>query len=405
MGKIVFIMDVEEGHILPTFTLAQSLKDRGHEVLYLSIADNEVFVRKQGFDFYPIFLDKYPKGYREAYKRRNANIPGTATSNDTHIWEIAEGAYDELIASLKADLFIVSTFLRIDMLALYYRYGISPVVFTPYLRDAGVTTAIDCMDEFMKAPGEESMKFIEFLLSSGAVFSTLKDLVQPFDTFCELVACPRELETATDHIPPNIHHIGPSVRTESGQGDHLPLDKIKGNRKLIYASMGSQAISYKYVCRSFFQKMIDVMKDVELSDYHLVLSVGPEFDEMTFSLVPENVTVVRWISQIEVLKYAVLAITHGGMGTIKECIYYGVPMIVLPLSRDQPSNAVRVQHHRLGLSAPIHGLTGSLLYSLIMDVLNSVEIGENIHKMKTIFQYKQASCPGADIVEHLLMKA
>lgn len=257
----------------------------------------------------------------------------------------------------------------------------------------------------MKAPGEESMKFIEFLLSAGAVFSTLKDLVKPFDTFCELVACPLELETGTDHIPPNVHHIGPSVRTENGIDNHPDLNRIKGHRKLIYASMGSQAISYKYACRSFFQKMIDVMKDEELRDYHLLLSVGPAFDEMTLMQLPENITIVRWASQVEALKHSVLAITHGGMGTIKECIYYGVPMIVLPLSRDQPSNAMRVQHHQLGVTAPIHNLTGSLLYTMIMKVLNSEEINAGIYKMKTIFRQKQASCTGADIVERLLVNA
>lgn len=42
-------------------------------------------------------------------------------------------------------------------------------------------------------------------------------------------------------------------------------------------------------------------------------------------------------------------ITHGGHGTVTRALVAGVPTMVVPISRDQPDNAVRVVHHGVGV--------------------------------------------------------
>ena len=57
------------------------------------------------------------------------------------------------------------------------------------------------------------------------------------------------------------------------------------------------------------------------------------------------------VPQLLVLDNADLHITHGGLGSIKESIYYEVPMLVYPLDLvyDQNGNGLKVEHHGLGL--------------------------------------------------------
>ncbi|MCR3748413.1 glycosyltransferase [Lentzea californiensis] len=55
--------------------------------------------------------------------------------------------------------------------------------------------------------------------------------------------------------------------------------------------------------------------------------------------VPPNVTVHPWLPQAEVLRYADVAVHHGGSGTMLGALAAGVPQVVLPQGADQFGNA------------------------------------------------------------------
>jgi UDP:flavonoid glycosyltransferase YjiC (YdhE family) len=42
-------------------------------------------------------------------------------------------------------------------------------------------------------------------------------------------------------------------------------------------------------------------------------------------------------------------ITHGGHGTVLKALIAGVPLVLVPLGRDQPDNAARVIHAGAGI--------------------------------------------------------
>ena len=62
MATIVFMPFHWASDLNPTFALARKLRNRGHRVHYLCIADTEPRIRSQGFDFTPIFSRAFPKG-------------------------------------------------------------------------------------------------------------------------------------------------------------------------------------------------------------------------------------------------------------------------------------------------------------------------------------------------------
>ncbi|WP_345271505.1 glycosyltransferase [Nibrella viscosa] len=71
---------------------------------------------------------------------------------------------------------------------------------------------------------------------------------------------------------------------------------------------------------------------------------------------PDHVHFFSRVPQLQVLQQANVFITHGGLGSVKESIYYEVPMLVYPLDPhyDQPGNALKVEHHGLGLRGVFH---------------------------------------------------
>ena len=73
--------------------------------------------------------------------------------------------------------------------------------------------------------------------------------------------------------------------------------------------------------------------------------------------VPDNVTVVDWVSYSQVLPQASLIVTNGGHGTVVRALSEGVPLVVCPAGGDMGENGARVAWAGAGLMLP-WGLLG-----------------------------------------------
>jgi len=407
MAKIVFLMDIEEGHLLPSFALAHSLKRRGHEICYLSVIDNEELVKAQGFTFKPIFEKWYPRDFRRKMKRlplaeNGKNIRPFDDLKYRRLEQIADGSYDACFGDMQADMVIISVFLRVDIFLLYYKFNIRPVILTPFLREPGKTLAAECMESFLSIPPSDLGLLIEHLMNLNKTFTSMTQIIDPVNTLHELILCPLQFEIEGADQNPKKRYIGPSIRKKEGVANIRSLYGIPGNKGIIYASIGSQGVRYREHGEHFFRKMINAMKSPEMQHLHMVLSIGPEYDKDLLALLPPNITALSWVAQIDVLEVAVVAVIHGGLGTVKECIYYGVPMLVFPIANDQPMNAQRVSHHKLGISGDITTISEKELLAHILDLSHNVEIRQSVEKIRDIFREQDKSELGAKVVETIL---
>jgi UDP:flavonoid glycosyltransferase YjiC (YdhE family) len=64
---------------------------------------------------------------------------------------------------------------------------------------------------------------------------------------------------------------------------------------------------------------------------------------------PANVHVARFVPHAQVLPGAAAVVTHAGLGTVHAALAHGLPLVCLPIGRDQPDNAARVEWHGAGL--------------------------------------------------------
>jgi UDP:flavonoid glycosyltransferase YjiC (YdhE family) len=55
------------------------------------------------------------------------------------------------------------------------------------------------------------------------------------------------------------------------------------------------------------------------------------------------------VRHADVLPHCSAVITHGGHGTVMKALIAGVPLVLVPLGRDQPDNAGRVVHVGAGI--------------------------------------------------------
>ena len=181
------------------------------------------------------------------------------------------------------------------------------------------------------------------------------------------------------------------------------LDFLPKGKGLIFLSMGSQIKMYSKKAKQVFETAASMMRLQEFSNFHMFVSLGgTSLNTLQSNIANKNISVFPWIPQKEVLKTASLAIVHGGMGTIKECIFYGVPMLITPLGRDQLDNAQRIAHHKLGSFSKPTELGTHLFSKKALEIISSPEITTEIKTMSNLFRKENESRKGVEFIKEFM---
>jgi len=115
---------------------------------------------------------------------------------------------------------------------------------------------------------------------------------------------------------------------------------------------------------ALFQRVITAVGQLSVQG---LVTVGPAIDVSAFTL-PSNVAIHTWLPHAAVLPHVALAITHGGHGSVISALAFGVPLLCLPLGRDQHFIAERVQATGAGLLVPQDAASDAIA-SAIADLL------------------------------------
>jgi MGT family glycosyltransferase len=75
---------------------------------------------------------------------------------------------------------------------------------------------------------------------------------------------------------------------------------------------------------------------------------------------PPNVTIADYVEHSSVLDTTDLMVTHAGLGSIAGAMSFGVPVVCMPVDRDQPLNAQRVVDLGTGITLPPTAAPGEI---------------------------------------------
>ena len=109
---------------------------------------------------------------------------------------------------------------------------------------------------------------------------------------------------------------------------------------------------------------------------------------------PKNVMIQSWFPQVSVFKHknTKAFITHGGLMGVHEAIYFGIPMVGIPLFGDQPTNLKNVANKKLGVNiGSVQNVTEETLASAINLVLHDDTYGGSMRKVSSIFKDRPMS--------------
>ncbi len=144
-------------------------------------------------------------------------------------------------------------------------------------------------------------------------------------------------------VAPTTHYLRPTPADRSGPEGLPPWLAALPNQPVVYVGLGTV-----FNDPAVFRAVIAGLRDEALT---LVVTVGRDQDPAAYGPQPPNVHIARYIPLSLLLPRCTLAVTHGGSGTVMAALTHGLPLVVIPLSADQPVNAARCA--ALGLGAVI----------------------------------------------------
>jgi MGT family glycosyltransferase len=112
--------------------------------------------------------------------------------------------------------------------------------------------------------------------------------------------------------------------------------------------------------------------------------------------VPSNFEIRPRFPQLAVLKRASAFITHAGMNSVMEALSHGVPMVAIPMTPEQKSNADRVVELGLG------SRRGNDLGAAVTRVSKDPDIRANLDRMRHVIRESGGVTRGADEIENYL---
>ena len=117
------------------------------------------------------------------------------------------------------------------------------------------------------------------------------------------------------------------------------------------------------------------------------MSVGNLVAIEEFGDLPGNISVLPHADQIAVLQKADVFVSHCGMNSVSESLYYSVPLVMYPQTQEQKGVAERV--HQLGAGIKLE--KGTTLLDAINKILTDKTYKENADNISKGFK----NCPGA----------
>ena len=155
-----------------------------------------------------------------------------------------------------------------------------------------------------------------------------------------LVCSSPSYDFGSGSVPANACYVGPQLDDQASGASGGSWAGSSG-LPLVLVGLSSTVMRQE----GLLQRAADALGQAQVRG---LVTTGPAVDPGVISA-PDNVTATRWVRHADVLPHCSAVITHGGHGTVMKALIAGVPLVLVPLGRDQPDNAGRVVYAGAGI--------------------------------------------------------
>ena len=373
MATIVFFCIPAYGHTNPTLNVVRELTARGHRVVYYSYDDFREKIEDAGAEF--ISCNGFD-AQMHLTREEGAKI-GSDLALSARVLVDTTLALDEPVCrqmeQLKPDCIVA------DSMAVWGK-AVAKKLGIPYVCS---TTTFAFNRESAKIMPHSLKETLSMITSMGKVNAQVKRLKErgyPVKSILDLIGSDETVHTVVytsplfqpcaETFPEHFAFVGPSIRPARSEVE-------KTGEKLVYISMGT----VNNDMLPLYQACIEAVKGTH---WQVILSVGDQVDAGKLQKLSENVFVHSTVDQIAVLEKADAFLTHCGMNSASEGLYFGVPLVMLPQTSEQGGVAARVE--QLGAGLRLKKTTPEAIRGTLETVMNDPSYRDNVKKIAESFR-------------------
>lgn len=337
MSKIAYVGLPAHGHTNPTVPVMRELVARGHEVLYYNAPSFAPKLASTGVDFRAL-PEPLPTGQEMAEALHDfINAPLIISKMSRHLT-------DFLITELareRPDVVIYDSAAMWGYIAARVNHLPQICFITTFVLDGSQKAiGLGTMARYILSALPHAVKLLRWRRQMAQTYGPENSGGITEYAPLNIVFTSREFHPENSFIDGRFRFVGPSLDPAANPTD-FPFEKLWDGRR-VYISLGT----INYLNTPFYQAAFSAFADYSAQ---FILSVGQGTAIDQLGPIPDNFIVRNFVPQLQILQRVDAFITHGGMNSVHEGLYFGVPEIVVPAHFEQELNGKRVAQTGCGI--------------------------------------------------------
>jgi UDP:flavonoid glycosyltransferase YjiC (YdhE family) len=378
--RVLFTTQPLFGHWHPLVPLARALEEAGHEVAFAAAPGFCATIVTNGFRCFSAGADETGEEQRERLERA-ARVPGT---------ERAAFMWSEFFASAWAerslpDLLVIGREWRPDV---WVREDVefAGCVAAERLNVPHAAVLVAAFRPHLHkliAPKLDRLR-----AAAGLSPAPAEEMLHRYLLLCPV---PLSFQDPSYRLPPTAHAVR-YQGFDTSSDDRLPawVEQLP-DLPTVYATLGTVMNRTTEI----LQAILDGLREEPVN---LILTTGRDVDPAIFGAQPPHVHVERYIPQSLLFPHCDLVVAHGGSGTVRDALIHGLPMVIIPVSADQFTNAKRCAELGVGTVIAPDRRTPEAIREAAREVLRNASYRQNAERMRDEMQ----ALPGLEHAVELL---